>query len=535
MKPHSPITAIETPFPQGRYLVSKTDLKGIIVDANDAFVDISGFSRNELIGQSHNIVRHPDMPPQAFADLWRTVKKGRPWQGLVKNRCKNGTFYWVRAFVVPIRKNGQVTGYMSVRSQPSREQVQLAEDQYNAMRHSNAPIAQPRTWLSIRQKMLGMTLLSALSILAGGFIGASSLEHQHPNLFIAGLAGCAGIISLGWWSVAAGILNSLNAAVEKLGRIAEGRLADEIDISRQDEIGNLFTSMAIMQTTLRIMLDDILQAARDIDGRSKLLEANMAQVTSHSGIQQRHTDLVAGNLKEVTHSANLVADSAAQAAQAAASTQDVIHDSKTRMDETMHASEMVVAAVQQSSNTMMELFQSIFHVGEITQLIKEIAEQTNLLALNAAIEAARAGEAGRGFAVVADEVRKLAERTATSTLDINQTVQAIQSGTQNAVFSMEHAVSEVAKSTALMHTASDGLQQISQKSCVVTDMAQQIASAAHQQSGATGSVSSGMDQISQLIAENTQVAESASQAVVQLSATSLRLRSLIGEFELLKA
>jgi aerotaxis receptor len=130
MKNNQPVSQIEIPFPQEKYLVSKTDLKGAITYVNDAYVELSGFSREELIGKNHNLVRHPDMPPQAFEDLWRTVKSGLPWRGVVKNRAKNGDHYWVEAFVVPIRENDQTVGYMSVRSEPSREQVKQAEALY---------------------------------------------------------------------------------------------------------------------------------------------------------------------------------------------------------------------------------------------------------------------------------------------------------------------------------------------------------------------------------------------------------------------
>ncbi|HET7774776.1 MAG TPA: PAS domain-containing protein, partial [Azospira sp.] len=118
MKINLPVINQEAPFPKNQYLVSKTDLKGVITYANQAFVEISGFSRDELIGASHNLVRHPDMPSQAFADLWQTVKSGNPWRGLVKNRAKDGGFYWVEAFVVPVAKNGKTVGYMSVRTEP---------------------------------------------------------------------------------------------------------------------------------------------------------------------------------------------------------------------------------------------------------------------------------------------------------------------------------------------------------------------------------------------------------------------------------
>jgi PAS domain S-box len=174
MKINLPVTQVEKPYPHGQYLVSKTDLKGSITYANDAFVDLSGFTRNELIGKSHNLVRHPDMPPQAFDDLWRTVKKGLPWRGIVKNRAKNGDHYWVDAFVVPIRKNGQTIGYMSVRSEPSRNAVRQAEELYRRLNETKAALPAAGGWLrnlSIRSRLVMVVSFLALVIAGGAVVG----------------------------------------------------------------------------------------------------------------------------------------------------------------------------------------------------------------------------------------------------------------------------------------------------------------------------------------------------------------------------
>jgi len=201
MKINQPVTQKEQPFPHGRYLVSRTDLKGIITYANDTFVDISGFTRDELIGKNHNIIRHPDMPPQAFEQLWATVKMGRPWRGIVKNRCKNGDHYWVDACVVPVRENGRVTGYMSVRSEPSRRQVQEAEALYNRLRASQEKLpAGPRHWwqrITLRTRLIAAMLFMAVLMLGGAGVGITGIlltnmdlqeayqEHLQPSLAIA--------------------------------------------------------------------------------------------------------------------------------------------------------------------------------------------------------------------------------------------------------------------------------------------------------------------------------------------------------------
>ncbi len=130
------VTPIETPYPHGKLIVSRTDTRGIMTQCNPSFVDMSGYGEAELIGQPHCLLRHPDMPAAAFRDLWETVQAGRQWHGYVKNLRKDGGHYWVYATVVPTVRDGKIVGFTSVRREPSREKVALAEAQYQEMRGS---------------------------------------------------------------------------------------------------------------------------------------------------------------------------------------------------------------------------------------------------------------------------------------------------------------------------------------------------------------------------------------------------------------
>ncbi|MCL5061027.1 MAG: PAS domain-containing protein, partial [Candidatus Thermoplasmatota archaeon] len=134
MRTNMPVSNVEYVLKDTETVVSKTDLHGNITYVNQDFVNISGFSEEELIGAPQNIVRHPDMPVEAFADFWRTIRSGKAWTGLVKNRCKNGDHYWVEANAAPMIENGQVVGYTSIRTKPSREQVQAAESAYRLVK-----------------------------------------------------------------------------------------------------------------------------------------------------------------------------------------------------------------------------------------------------------------------------------------------------------------------------------------------------------------------------------------------------------------
>ncbi|MCK5335059.1 MAG: PAS domain-containing protein, partial [Gammaproteobacteria bacterium] len=139
MRINEPVTHNEIVMREDQFLVTKTDLKGIMTFINRDFIEISGFSREELMGKNHNMVRHPDMPPAAFEDLWNTVKAEKPWVGMVKNRAKNGDHYWVEANVTPIMEGGRVSGYMSVRNKPSRDKIAAAERLYADLNAGKAP------------------------------------------------------------------------------------------------------------------------------------------------------------------------------------------------------------------------------------------------------------------------------------------------------------------------------------------------------------------------------------------------------------
>ena len=140
MKTNLPITDNEVTFPEDEEIISTTDLKGAITSYNQTFLKISGFSAEELNGVNHNIVRHPSMPPAAFADLWKAMKSEQHWMGIVKNRCKNGDYYWVDAYVTPMVEDGKVTGYESVRAKPTPEQVKRADTVYKAINQGKKPV-----------------------------------------------------------------------------------------------------------------------------------------------------------------------------------------------------------------------------------------------------------------------------------------------------------------------------------------------------------------------------------------------------------
>ncbi|MBI4984963.1 MAG: methyl-accepting chemotaxis protein [Rhodocyclales bacterium] len=540
MKNNQPVTQIEVPFPKGRYIVSRTDLKGIITYANDTFVEVSGFSREELIGKNHNIVRHPDMPPAAFAYLWDTLKAGRPWRGTVKNRCKNGNYYWVDAMVVPVRQNNATIGYMSVRTEPDRAQIAAAEALYRQLQAAGAAVPGPSLWARTALK----TKLSSIVLwLLAVQVVSAALNALGPALGIA-----QGTISLllqvlSIASIGAGvwllmlqnhIMTIVGRIIGRLDRITQGDLTESIPLHRVDELGKLNDSLVTMQTHLKSVVAEIAEAAQLVGGDAAVLSSEMEQARQVADDQAGAVGRIAAAVEQLATSVHAVADSAAQATLVVEGSRTLLGETSTRMLESQQASQNVVTTVQGAGHTMSELFQSIFAIGRITEAIKEIAEQTNLLALNAAIEAARAGESGRGFAVVADEVRKLAEKASNQTAEITASVNEIQRITQIAVTNMETAGAHVATTDAAMNQARAGLDSVSQHGEEVIAISRNIADGTRQQSAASDEIAgqvagimTGIDQTSAAVAE-------VSRKAGQMRDTSSRLRELIAYFRLIR-
>jgi aerotaxis receptor len=540
LKVNLPVTQTEVPFPKGRYIVSRTDLKGSITYANDTFVEISGFTREELMGKNHNLVRHPDMLPGAFAWLWDTLKEGRPWRGIVKNRCKNGDYYWVDALVVPVLKNNETIGYMSVRTEPTRQQIADAEALYRQLKDGKASIPKPSAWMrvSLKAKLNGFVLW----LIAAQIMGAA-VHLLGPALGLAAgeieislqLLGFSGVVAGVWLLVIQNkMMSIIQRIVGRLDHIAQGDLTDEIPLHRVDEIGKLNDSLVTMQTHLKAMMAEIAEAADQVGSSADILSSEMAQTRKVTEIQSSAASSIAAAVEQLVASVNEIAGSAQQASQAVEASHGLLGEASLRMGESQEASQNVVSTVNDAGQTMAELFQSIFAIDRVSQVIRGIAEQTNLLALNAAIEAARAGESGRGFAVVADEVRKLAENASKQTSEITTSIQEIQRITQIAVSTMEAAGTHVAGANSAVDAARTGLDAVAAHGKDVASISRHIADGTQQQSAAGNEIAgqvegivAGIDQTSTSIAEVTE-------KTAEMKQTSSRLRELIAYFRFIR-
>jgi aerotaxis receptor len=398
-------------------IVSMMNQKGIITYVNEDFLRISGYTRDELIGNSHNIVRHPDMPQELFPDLWSTVRAGRPWNAVVKNRCKNGDFYWVLTNVTPSMKNGQLVGCMSVRTKPNHAQLDAAIAGYRTLREDQSGKLKIQEGKVVKSSILrklnifkDISIKLRLEIMAGLLfmllliIGGMGMFEGTRNIAIPLVV--TGLILAIWMSIALifAISRPLLQAVEVAGAVAQGDLTQRIEVKSKDEIGLLLQVLKDMNASLSGIVTDVRSSSDFITTAAQQIAAGNSDLSQRTGEQAASLEETASSMEELTSTVRQNAENAQQANQLA-----------------LNASDIAVKgglAVNEVVQTMASISVSSKKIVDIISVIEGIAFQTNILALNAAVEAARAGEQGRGFAVVAAEVRNLAQRSATAAKEI---------------------------------------------------------------------------------------------------------------------
>lgn len=273
MKINMPITNTEVMMKDNTILVTRTDLKGVITFANDAFVAISGYSREELIGSSHNIVRHPDMPPAAFEDMWRDLKQRRPWQGMVKNRTKSGDFYWVNANAMPLFENDQVKGYLSVRLPPKRADIDKADLLYKKINAKQASLT-PTGTQALYKKMSELSLKSELGLAAAFFFvpcGMLFYDYSQSASYELLTLG-AGLSAFGLFLVAHVAWRTdsfLKAAVDELYHLSINKPSQPLHLKREDILGDVFRGLYVAGVKLG---DDLAQAKQNGDSALRIVQ-----------------------------------------------------------------------------------------------------------------------------------------------------------------------------------------------------------------------------------------------------------------------
>lgn len=486
MRTNLPITQREYAFPAGQALVSTTDLQGRILYCNPAFIEVSGYIREELLGQPHNMIRHPDMPEEAFRDMWQTIESGQPWSGLVKNRRKNGDHYWVMANVTPLLDGDRPVGYMSVRTLPDRQQVSEAETLYARMREAasrggGGPRLQagrlaPQGVLARGLDRLqgdGHWRTQALCLLgvAGGW-GGAQLMSLWPGQLAATAA--AALLAAGVSVGVAALIRRQNqeplkALLRFANRLAAGDLTGQLSTGQPGLSGRLARALNQLSVNLMAIVGDTRAGVERLRHTSHDLASGNRNLAERTESQASSLEQTSASMAEITETVRHSADTARDVADVARQAADVT----ARSTEAVKEVTVTVEAIADASR----------RIREITQVIDGIALQTNLLALNAAVEAARAGEQGRGFGVVAGEVRQLAQRTSVAAREIKDLIEdaglKVEAGseqTRRACGTMEEAQAAVQRMSELVAGisagASEQLNGISQINEAVSHMDQ---------------------------------------------------------------
>ncbi len=505
MRLNQPITQREYDFPASDLLVSTTDTKGHITHCNPAFVEASGFTYKELVGQPHNLIRHPDMPPEAFKDMWATIGRGALWTGLVKNRRKDGDHYWVEANVTPIMNAGKPSGYLSVRIKPTRAQVAQAEALYQRMAQQRsgrksfelqAGIVRPLGLLGLWAKLQRMPLTPRLALSLLGTVSLATvpalLGMSGPNALLAQM----GLLLVGGGAMVAWFHQRFSVAFIEANRFARDlagcNLTSAVSLTYAEPMNSLMRAMLQIQINLRAVVGDVRSEIAGFTQSANEIAQGSQDLSGRTESQASSLEQTAASMEELSSTVRQTADTATQVSR-----------------ESEQSTQVATAggqAVQQVGDAMQAISQSSQKVSEIIAVIESIAFQTNILALNAAVEAARAGEQGRGFAVVAAELRALAQRSGDAAKEIRGLI-----GT---------SVTQVAAGTAQMGSAASTIREVISAAERVSTLVRQITSATHEQSVGIAQINEAITQLDNATQQNAALVEESAAAAAALTQSS---------------
>jgi len=533
MKNNQPVTQRNVDYPEEMKLVSTTDLKGVITYVNQDFIKISGFTEEELIGKSHNVVRHPDMPVAAFADLWATIKAGKSWNKLVKNRCKNGDHYWVEAYVTPVYDHENIIGYQSVRTKPSRRAIEKAERLYARLKSEGAKEL-PRSRKSIhdfsirRAMIFGLVLLVALQVLVQYML----LEHDHPN-WLAWMVGFLEImLPIMMYFFVRNLLRTMTHIDDVIAGITRGNLREKVLVRGGNEAGHIADSARALQARLFTLLGAFTEASHNQAHVADSISSGSMTVLMNLESQTEQTETMAAAMNEMSATVQEVARNAAETASAVQHALSSVSMGQDQQGQTTEAINRLSDELGRITQTVDQLSERGNAIERVVVLISGIAEQTNLLALNAAIEAARAGEHGRGFAVVADEVRQLAKKTQDSTSEIQAMIEQLRGGIQATVQAIEVGTGQMDDVRNYADKTGEILTEAGREIQQIGDMSTQIATATEEQLAVAEEMNGNMQLVSQQADQSRLAADSNAKASEHLMDAAIQLQNRVAVFHL---
>ena len=507
-------------FLPSEILLSTTDLNSNIKYANTNFCTIAGYSLNELVDNPHNKVRHSDMPKAAFKDLWSTIQQGNSWMGPVKNHCKNGDYYWVNAFVTPIKdSSGNVFEYQSVRTVLDEDIKERANSIYPQLTQERTPAAvksKSDNTLWVQVILFALGLLSLVNL----FIGNSNMLISIP---VAALSLCGASLFTYWRSQYLVVLKEANS-------IYNNPLMSYLYSGNNDKVGNILLALKMRSAETRAVVGRVNDDSSTLNKVATQSAQRGSDVASILTDQKSETDHVATAIHQMSATIQEIAQVVTRAAEASQHGLNISNDGQNVVSQTTESINELSEQLGEVDTAINRLIVGTKSIESVLNEISSIADQTNLLALNAAIEAARAGEQGRGFAVVAEEVRALALRSQQSTDEISKTIIQLRAESDFAISSMAKGRELSTACVAMAEQTGLALRQVTEEVSSLADINLQISTAVEEQSVVADQLNQNIISISSMSAKS----ENHGREAVTLSETLLtRLgdqQSLIAQF-----
>ncbi|WP_341318392.1 methyl-accepting chemotaxis protein [Paraburkholderia sp. IMGN_8] len=522
MRENLPVTDEEYVLSERDVIITRTDVSGRIVYANEAFLRSSGYQRGEVMGEPQNIVRHPDMPVEAFRDLWATIGRNQPWTGVVKNRRKTGGFYWVLANVTPVLERGQKVGYMSVRTKPSKEQIAKAMRLYGTLsasgrkrlRLSGGDVRRAgvggrvdrllrlpvdlRLWVVIAV-LIAVFLLQAFSVHRPLLPGISQLWQAW---LLGGLG--MGIASACGVYLTRNVLTPLKVLNGSALNVLSGHI-QELFPERGDAQTRLLGRMLNQMNAklVGVLIDAKISIDVIRDATQEFANGN-ADLANRTDEQASAIEQTTASLAEITETAEHNALGAERA--------------NATGQKTAESAEVAAQEVHRTVEVMAHVGERSRKIAEITSVIDAIAFQTNIIALNASVEAARAGQYGRGFAVVATEVRSLAQRAAGAAKEIKTLI--------------ESSLDTVTVAAQAAARAGETMSTVEQAVTRLTHTLHDIALASRGQSAQITQINDAVGQVAELTQRNAALVEQSAAASTDLQQQTQSLEATVSIFNL---
>lgn len=520
MRNNQPVIDEEIPYPDepGAKIISVTDVHGIITDVNQFFLDMCGFTREELIGQPHNIIRHPDMPSSVFKLMWDNLKQGKPFMGIIKNRSKDGRYYWVNAFVIPITIDGKIVGYESVRTKATNAQIENAKAVYAKLNAS--------------QKLANVSIFNSYDIY---YCIATALSFAYalyaPDILSVLIAGLLGVFTA--YSQVAKKSNFIYKLIEK-----SELMSDPVTLAVYAPGGTEVDKAKFALLCQDKYVDAILTRVQEASERlNSLAKENLDKASSNNQdmiSKSHHTKRVAKNMHNVAQTLigmmNQLTASVEHTTQSSDQTFMLMHEGKDISERTLESIRILDNQVKNIATSIENLSAKVEDIAQASELIDQVSEQTNLLALNASIEAARAGEAGKGFAVVADEVRSLSLSTHKSTQNIHDLIDEFKEKAEEAKLMAEQGLEAAQNGVIEVGRNNDNVEKVVEAINVIKNNSDKMLNEINQHSDTAQNVANQVEQLFELTDQSVDITSKTSEDMLRLQHETNDVVEMISRF-----